>query len=853
MDAARNYILIYDEDQAERAKLTAVFANSFTVFEAESSEAAISVLRAHSGKISYVIICLSSANSSGFAVLERISQCLNFCTLPVTVVLPAYDSDLEERAYSLGAVSVISKPYTPSVFNETVNTIIKLCGTVKKHVYGLVPVEEHQAQAMIDALLSALPIGVSVLSTDPKPKMLYQNEHYFKLLGHTPESVDDTYSILSHTSPYYRKKILRTIHEVTSDGKTRNLSHSFTRNNGSIGRLDATCIKVDFTDNLQPVLLVLLSDVSGEKAQREHERAINEQMRYRAEHDPLSGLYNQPKFCEETTKLIKSNPSTEFTLICWNMEHFSAIKDVLGNEAVTAINHEISNRFKKYLLPGNTYGRLDTSIFACCYPTAQFDLDYIQEHFTSSFENIGISYNVTSHFGVYQAKGLPISVEQMCDRATFAARSIKDNNLVRYAFYDASLQEVLKAEKTIEAEMGAALKNEQFVIYLQPIYSLSSGRPVAAEALVRWDHPTRGLIPPGEFIPIFEANGFITKLDYFVWEKVCKILAKRESDGKDPLPISVNLSRYSIYSCDIVGDFKRLVEKYKVPPNRLKLEITESAYVDNPEYLKKSLLSLQALGFEVLMDDFGSGYSSLNMLKDLPVNMLKIDMKFLENFEFSNRAGSIITSVIRMARWLGIPVVAEGVETRRQLDFLYSVGCDLVQGFYYSKPIPVSDFERLVIHPDTRPESLGETKLLLSDIELLFGGNSFITKVLDSVFGGIGFYEFTSNGLEVIRVNNGYYKIFGLTPNTLASFSSNVYAHIHPEDAPLLKQACAEAVKTGEAQQLVTRTYHADGHIVFVDLTINLIGGTALCPIISISFMDISAKQQNCSTAPQEK
>lgn len=241
--------------------------------------------------------------------------------------------------------------------------------------------------------------------------------------------------------------------------------------------------------------------------------------------------------------------------------------------------------------------------------------------------------------------------------------------------------------------MKSALENHEFVVFYQPKYGLSDNQIAGAEALVRWKHPERGMISPGEFIPVFERNGFITKLDYYVWEQTCIQLRKWMDEGKNPLPISVNLSRVSLYNKDIVNVICNLVDSYRIPRRLFQVELTESAYNTNPKAVQDMMQRLREEGFYILMDDFGSGYSSLNVLKDIVVDVLKMDMKFFAGDDREGRGENIMAAVIRMAKWLNMPVVAEGVERIEQVEFLRSIGCEYVQGYYFAKPMPVEEYE----------------------------------------------------------------------------------------------------------------------------------------------------------------
>lgn len=247
-------------------------------------------------------------------------------------------------------------------------------------------------------------------------------------------------------------------------------------------------------------------------------------------------------------------------------------------------------------------------------------------------------------------------------------------------------------------DMRRAMEQEQFIIFFQPKFALSTDKDFGAEALVRWNHPKAGLIPPGKFIPVFEKIGFIVQLDYYVAEYVCRIIGKWRRDGKNLNPVTINLSRGTLLDPELVEVLQKLTEKYHVPVSLLNLEITESAYASDPEQIMAAIHALRRAGFVTMMDDFGSGYSSLNMLKDIDVDVLKVDMNFLSGGMEAEKGKIILSSVIQMAGRLGIPVIVEGVETQEQRDFLSTVGCDYVQGYYYAKPMPQEEYERRYIY-----------------------------------------------------------------------------------------------------------------------------------------------------------
>lgn len=244
--------------------------------------------------------------------------------------------------------------------------------------------------------------------------------------------------------------------------------------------------------------------------------------------------------------------------------------------------------------------------------------------------------------------------------------------------------------------MKYALAEGQFKVYFQPKYDLMTEKIIGAEALVRWQHTELGLISPGKFIPIFEDNGFITELDVYVWEECCRFMHKRKQLGLSVVPVSINVSRVDIYNEDIVKILCNLVKKYDLEPELLHLEITESVYINDSGKINVVLNQVKEKGFIIEIDDFGSGYSSLSILSEIPMDIIKMDMKFFQSEKNTKVKQKIIYSVIKLAKWMNLFVIAEGVETKEQLDYLRKMKCHFAQGFYFAKPMPAEEFEQVL-------------------------------------------------------------------------------------------------------------------------------------------------------------
>ena len=436
-----------------------------------------------------------------------------------------------------------------------------------------------------------------------------------------------------------------------------------------------------------------LKNVTGSSSQN-----ISKALKYRAEYDILTGIYNKTNMFQATSAMLERYPDRHFAFVRMDIEKFQLINSFFGMSAGDMLLKYIADLLICAVRNRSdvTFGRMDADIF--CFCVSYENTKELVESFDKMRDILSrypLDFDIVPIFGVYLIAGKKITPDHMYDRANLAAKHCKGNYIRNYAFYTRQMSQEIEKEQRIVNSMKSALENHEFVVFYQPKYGLSDNQIAGAEALVRWKHPERGMISPGEFIPVFERNGFILKLDQYVWEKTCKLLAKWRDEGRKIFPVSVNISRVSLYNPRIVEVISGLTEKYHIPPEWLQLELTESAYTANPKAIKEMMEQLQKKGFSILMDDFGSGYSSLNVLKDIDLDVLKIDMKFLSKGKDDGRGEKILAAVIQMAKALDMPVIAEGVEEKKQVQMLKRLGCNYIQGYYFAKPMPQEDYERL--------------------------------------------------------------------------------------------------------------------------------------------------------------
>ena len=415
----------------------------------------------------------------------------------------------------------------------------------------------------------------------------------------------------------------------------------------------------------------------------------------RANFDEITGIYNEAYFHESARKVLEDNPDTTFVMTCSSIEKHRVFKELFGKQKYDEYLIKTAETLKRGLanFPNCRYGRIGESDFYVMMPKELF----VPDQLTGAIDSVAKLFS-TSNFdlnvkaGVYEITETSFNMHAICNKASMACEAIKGDYGKKLLWFDEKTQNEFMQKERYNAELSNAIENGDIQIYLQPQIDIN-GKLIGAEALARWIHKEDGFLSPAQFIPHFEKNGRITELDICIWRQACAKLKEWKSIGRDDLYISVNISPRDLYALDIFEFHVNLVDEYGIAAKNLRLEITESAIIND---LKQHILlveRLQEAGFEVEMDDFGSAYSSFNMLKDICVDALKIDMKFLGETENEERSHEILKSIVDLSKKLNMKTIAEGVETEQQLQFLRSVNCDIYQGYYFAKPMSIADFE----------------------------------------------------------------------------------------------------------------------------------------------------------------
>lgn len=412
--------------------------------------------------------------------------------------------------------------------------------------------------------------------------------------------------------------------------------------------------------------------------------------------DAKTGLLNAKGFASAAHHYLQRHQDQRLLLVRWDIDQFKLVNEVYGYDRGDRVLAEIGSASKGAVDTGLVFGHLSADHFVVLVPDTKGIVERTAREVADMLTGIDPSLHLYTSTGVYRIEDADEDMAQACDYALLALHAAKRSAQGSVAWYDPSMSAILLERQRIREEMEPALASGQFEVWYQPQVDYAAGRVVGAEALVRWRDPERGIVPPAKFIPLFEENGFVTRLDEYVWEQACKFLRTWIDEGHDPLPVSVNISRRDIFARDLYAELTGLVGRYGLDPSLLHLEITETVFISDPEDMNQLVERLQEAGFHVELDDFGSGYSSLNTLKDMMVDTIKLDMRFLQGGKNERRSGRILSAMVRMADWLQIGTIAEGVETESQADFLRGLGCTKLQGYYFARPLPEADYRRLL-------------------------------------------------------------------------------------------------------------------------------------------------------------
>lgn len=596
---------------------------------------------------------------------------------------PYFQQHLQDKYYSESAYS--NQPLLTKEENEYIERYKEIVVGLKADSIPYSYKEAHKITGLFKGVLdlmggkSKLSIRIEYVS-DPK-KFLEEGTNRF-YIGNSLGS-----GVSTVKGKYWHSNNIFSVDQVIVKRKNTSISED---------KVSSVAVVKDALYNSQTKLLYVNSDEQIKKydSVKECMEAVRTGKVDFAINDIYSvNYYMQSKrYADSLAAVSEYNESSAYCLLA-----SAQVNDIYGIEEGDELIKHVADRLKMFR-DSQTDGdnillaRMSDDNFFALLTKEQYDLiktfDLVDDYH--------LKINITVRTGLYLVDDRTLPINVMCDRAQIATDTVKEG-MKKVGIYSRQQGDQLIFEQNILNDINGAMEQGQIVIYIQPKYDVVHKKIVGGESLVRWLHPKFGMIPPFKFITVLEKNNYITRLDYYVWEKTCQLLRYLKDKNGSVLPISVNVSRVNFYTTNLVSNLLELVEKYNLEPKDLQLEITETVYTEEKQVIYSIISELQEAGFKILMDDFGSGYSSLNMLKDAPIDVLKLDMAFMRNLDNENERNNIIVeSIVELSKKLNISVVVEGVESEKQVNFLKSIGAEVIQGYYFSKPIPTDEYEKLI-------------------------------------------------------------------------------------------------------------------------------------------------------------
>ncbi len=574
---------------------------------------------------------------------------------------------------------------------------------------------------------------------------------------------------------------------------------------------------------------------------------VRDEKRY-IELDKMTGLYTGNTFFVEVDAFKARITEGSYCMAAIDLEHFRVFNKLYGRDQGNCLLMNIAGFLKEFRRRcDGVVGYLGGDNFGVFMPYDEAWICELQRGVSAEVEVFNNTVGFLPAFGIYKIEDMTVPAGTMYDRATIAMAHVVGNYQVRLCEYNQDMEEKVEEEIRILAEVQEGLKKDEFVFYIQPQCDIATGKIVGGESLVRWKHSTKGMIPPGVFIPVLERNGFIADLDRCVWDKVCRWLREWLDKGYEPVPISINISRIDIFSMDVPAYLQELMVKYDLSPKYLKVELTESAYSESNDKIFCTIQQLRNQDFLVMMDDFGSGYSSLNMLKSVAVDVLKLDMRFLDIDEQEEEKGiGILESVVNMARQMRLPIVVEGVETLKQENFLLKMGCRYTQGYYYYKPMPVEEFEKL-ISDESRLDLNGIWCRQMESMHAreFLDNNLFTDTMVNNILGAAAFYDMYENNIEITRVNEQYYQLAGISSAAEAEYSKKIGNHVRDDDRHVLFSIFSNAYENGSnGGQGYIHFVRTDGKVLWVYMRVFFLRERDGHKMFYASLTDMTAMQE---------
>lgn len=872
-------MLIADDIDADRQLLRKIFGQEYIIYESNDGIETINQIEAYKGNLTVILLDMCMSENNGMEILQYIQKQEELIDIPVIAIMEEVLP--ETKILENGAWDFLLKPFDEKLVKIRVeNTVSKkllsdfkeqkrkleseleIRNLEKKNLETLkreIALLQERTKEQERYKFLTKQTGSVVFELNFRQKKIYISENinelvigrrvFFKntqilreddILEWVMKKIEQLYESEEGVCQEDKEKLFQDFFKPLMQGE------SYARTTIRLEKESGGYVWCQITGNCLYDYTGQLESVIGTIKNVNNEVEYFNKLKKDAEYDPLTGAYNKMAFYRYASEMMCGHPEKHFAILRLDINRFKVVNELFGHRKGDCLIGYIANRLREILSAcnKNLFARMEADVFCICMLYEKDEFEVLLGKLEHIADEYPLEFDIVPSIGIYIVEERDILIEAMCDRAKLAQDTIKGKYLKRHAYFDEKLHESMIKEQEIVNMMNQALEREEFQVYLQPKFNLNNNLICGAEALVRWYCPEKGMIYPNEFIPIFERNGFIMKLDEYVWEKVCQFLRKELDEGKNIFPISVNISRVDLYNpklCDVIIG---LVEQYKIPIEYFQLELTESAYTENKSLLNDVMKRLQDYGFVMMMDDFGSGYSSLNMLKEIPVDVLKVDLRFLSGEGDGGKGGSIISSVIRMAKWLNLHVITEGIETKKQVDFLRTIGCTDGQGFYFAKPMPLNEYESMLEKNETG-EFIGHIEIAQDiDIDVLWNPNSDLRILFNGMVSAVGIYEMNQGNLETLRLSDSYFEMIGMGREEFMEDGLHIMCCVVEEDRNIVEKMFQEAFESKNTGEGTYRRNVAHGKIIWLHTKVVYIAGDENSSIYFAIMDDITKEKE---------
>jgi len=701
----KNILLVDDEELHLHSLSVLMTQNGYNVDTANSGKEALNKLK--SSKYGVLLLDLNMGEISGDEIMDFIRK--NKINTTIIVVSGENSFEAAKNALKLGAYDFIRKPYAIENLINSVDNAIKK----RQLEYDNLVMQEKLkgSEKLHRYMINKSPDIVYML--DSRGRFTFINKRIETLLGYRKkEIIGKHYIDIIHEDD--REKALNKFNERRTGTRSRvNIELRLKcKNNDSTRYFETRSVPIEINAlgiyNKEKTTESRFIGTYGVARDITERVEAEEIIRFQAYHDMLTRLPNRTLLQDRLNQAIlhTKRSNTKLAVMFLDLDRFKVVNDTLGHVIGDQLLQAVSNRLKKCLREGDTLARIGGDEFTLLLPEIHSRKDSEQIANKIIF-TLKTPFNIDNHelfistsIGIAHYPEDGATMETLVKHADIAMYHVKDNGKDNYQFYADNMHEIYSKHLSLENDIRRALQDDQFKLYYQPQVNIETNEIFAMEALIRWQHPERGIISPNEVISLAEETGLIQPIGDWIMETACNELSKWREMGLTNIRIAVNLSACQLEQENIVKSIIEILKKYNIPGNMLEIEITENVLMKDIENAIIKLKQLSAYGVKIAIDDFGTGYSSLNYLKKLPIDTLKIDRTFINDMHNSKQDSSIIKAIIAMAKGMDLNIISEGVETDVQLQQLIEWRCKNMQGFLFSRPISKTDARSMLMHPD---------------------------------------------------------------------------------------------------------------------------------------------------------